>query len=206
MKFTFIIIIILIPVTLFSYSLDEIFGEYGKDSDETQEIGIETFTSMVVYAISNDLTGFSMLNEVVLYLKGSGMSIRVPGRIMREVNTRYSLGGGTVNNLLPIEKIDMLYLGRISDESTAEFELYLEEKHYSQVKSYLDFYLDRHCGFKNVQGRTFTDPFGMKAGKGIISFNLKSIEMVQNTRMMVNVLMFSRELVVKKAFKRESNE
>ena len=205
MKSALIIFIFLIPASIFSFTLDEIFSEYGKHTDITQEIGIETFTSMVVYAVSNDLTGFSMLNEVILYLKENGMGIRIPGNIMREVNTHYSLGEGTVNNLLPIEKIDMLYLGRIHDESTAEFELFLEENHYSQIKSYLDFYLEVHCGFKSIQGRTFTEPFGMKAGKGIISFNLKSIEMVQNTRMMVNVLMFSRELVVKKAYKREPN-
>ena len=107
-----------LPSLYASNPLDQVFQyqnnqNYTLDSDRFNRL-IRWVIQSHINVIGRPLNAFEMLGKVAVYLNNKGITIRVEKRLIQNNFNLYNLGGPHVKKILPIDKIERIYIGKNS--------------------------------------------------------------------------------------------
>ena len=184
-KAVLLLLVPLLSFRLFGMSADEAYPSV-RDVMDALPIPIYTVYNMSTKDIESILgtaadlgiNFFELIDCMYRYLEPSNKRLEISGELLRRVRTSFRYGGYPVEELLPIERIVRVQVGKCFTKLQRPLEMTLDAPYSVYIEIATASY-EIECGFTKIEPLTFLESYGMYIKKWNIVKPVRKIHLYE---------------------------
>jgi len=133
---------------------------------------------LIALAAKLHINVFELLDCTFRYIQPLNIRISISGITLRNLQSKYDLGGNRVLAILPVDKLKYLEIGAVFTADQNKMDIFLDSIHESYIEIGTAYY-ETHCGFKMLSPLEFSQPFGISVKKLFLRASLERLELYE---------------------------